>query len=223
MNRNMATIISAVGQKGGGGKSTACISLAVEYARRGARVLIGDADPQGTCLTWAAVAAEADIEIPTVVGLHEGFHRPGQLPLEAYDIAILDTPARLAKVSRAALVLADIAVVPVSAGGIESWALSETLEVVQEAEIIRPDLKAFLLVNRQQKTGIAKATMKTLADSGMPMFGTCFGFRVAFQESITAGRGPTTWEPHGKAAAEVQSLADEITEILSHVQQAANA
>ena len=139
-----------------------------------------------------------------------------------YDIAILDTPARLAKVSRAALVLADIAVVPVSAGGIESWALSETLEVVQEAEIIRPDLKAFLLVNRQQKTGIAKATMKTLADSGMPMFGTSFGFRVAFQESITAGRGPSTWEPHGKAAAEVQSLADEITEILSHV-QAANA
>lgn len=88
-------ILALAGQKGGAGKSTLAVCLAVEALARGQRVLLVDADPQGTARTWAEVAAEAQHPTPTAITMGASMHRDGQL--RALERAVdSGDPARLA-------------------------------------------------------------------------------------------------------------------------------
>lgn len=69
-------IIAFAGQKGGAGKSTLAIATACELHARGYRVLLVDADPQGSARTFAAVAAEGGYPSPTVVSMGAEMYRP---------------------------------------------------------------------------------------------------------------------------------------------------
>jgi chromosome partitioning protein len=70
-------ILVFAGGKGGAGKTTCAIACAVDWmARRKRRVLLVDADPQKSALTWAAVAAEGGHTAPTVVGMGPGLSKP---------------------------------------------------------------------------------------------------------------------------------------------------
>ena len=59
----MENIISFINQKGGVGKTTAAINIASVYAEEGNRVLLVDADPQGSLLDWATIGGPKNIEV----------------------------------------------------------------------------------------------------------------------------------------------------------------
>jgi len=206
-------IIAIANQKGGAGKTTVAISLATEWHRRGYGVLLVDGDPQGSAQTWAAVAADSEEDVPTVVGMDDGRTITRQVPKMAkdYDIVVIDTPPRIGSIQRAAFIVSDLAIVPASAGGLEAWALAETLDVVSEAQAIRTDLIVKMILNRMNQSRLSAAARDSLAEeTGLPVFEASFGQRVAFAEALTAGSGPTLYDPNSVAASEVYALADEI-------------
>ncbi|MFI5296804.1 MAG: ParA family partition ATPase [Polyangiales bacterium] len=214
-------IIALAGQKGGVGKSTTAICLASEALRRGYRVLLVDADPQGTSRTWADVAAESGHAAPTVVAMGAAMHRPGQLSAiaEGYDVVVIDCPPRLGDVQRSALMIADVAVLPCGPSAADAWALSSALEVVREVQTVRDGLRAALLITRKQgRTALAKGARAVLETSGLPVLAAELSFRVAYQEAIASGRGVTQHAPRDPAAQEVRNLLDEVTRF-SHGQE----
>src|ERR1700753_2941419 len=105
-------IVAFAGQKGGVGKSTTAVCIAVAALERGARVLLVDADPQGTVRTWGEVASERKLPAPTVIAMGASMHKAGQLmPLAAgYDLTVIDCPPRHGEVQRSALMVADVVV-----------------------------------------------------------------------------------------------------------------
>ncbi|MCR9165548.1 MAG: AAA family ATPase [Nannocystaceae bacterium] len=208
-------IICLCGQKGGSGKSTLSQSIASEYMRRGRHVFLGDADPQGTSLSWAAAAEGAATERPTVLGLPEGFHAPGQVPTVAkqFDRTVIDTAPRLDSIQRSALAIATLALFPVSAGPAETWAFAEPLRLIREAQAFRPELKVGVILNRHQRTSMTRETVATMEATGVRVLKTRIGLRTAFQQAMAAGEGVTTYEPQSAAAKEIMSLVDEIEEI----------
>jgi chromosome partitioning protein len=212
----VAMIIALTGQKGGIGKSTTAVCLAVAALSRGKRVLVVDADPQGTVRTWGEVASELGQRSPTIVAMGAQMHRPGQLDalLPSYDVTIIDCPPRHGEVSRSALMVADVAVFPCGPTAADAWALAAALDVFQEASALREGLKGYVLITRKQgRTALAKSARAVLETASLPLLSTELGFRVAYQEALAVGKGVTTYAPRDASAKEVFHLFDELTRI----------
>jgi chromosome partitioning protein len=207
-------IIALTGQKGGVGKSTTAVSLAAYALERGLRVLLVDADPQGTVRTWGEVANESGREAPTIVAMGATMHRAGQLLAlaEAYDVTVIDCPPRHGDVQRAALMVADVAVLPCGPSAADAWALAEAVEVVNDARSLRENLKACVVITRKQgRTALAKNARAVLESTGLPVLASELGYRIAYQEAMAAGVGVTAFSPRDPAAREIRSLFDELT------------
>ncbi len=217
-------IVALTGQKGGVGKSTTAINLAVAALSRGKRVLLVDADPQATARTWGDVAAESGQPTPTVVAMGPTMHKPGQLPAMAkdFDLVVIDCPPRHGDVQRAALMIADVAILPCGPSAADAWALASALEVIGEARVLREDLRAAILITRKQgRTALGKGARTVLEGSELPVLKTELTQRIAYQEAIAAGMGVTSFAPRDAAAKEIMSLLSEIEEF-SHGEEAAD-
>lgn len=211
-------LIALCGQKGGSGKTTAAIAIAAELLARGKRVLLVDADPQGTARTWADVAAEAGRPVPTVVVMGAKMHLPGQLDSLAvnYDFTVIDCPPRHGDVQRSALMIADLAILPCGPAAVDVWAMTEPVEIIGEARKIRPDLRVFALVTRKvSRAAIGAAARENLGSLGLPVLKTELGFRIAYQEAPAAGLGIAQYAPRSAAALEVRTLVNELLEELA--------
>ncbi len=209
-------IAALVGQKGGTGKSTTTICLAAEAGERGKRVLIVDADPQGTARTWAELATETagrSLWMPTTIALGEAMHRPDQLPRlsESFDHVFVDCPPRHGGIQRSALMVASVAVLPCGPSAADAWALASSIELVQEAMTMRPDLKACVVITRRKsRTALGKGAREMLEAGGLPVLTAELGDRVSYQEAIAAGLGVSRYAPKDAATTEIKALLDEL-------------
>lgn len=206
-------IIALCGQKGGVGKSTTALCLAALAQGRGQRVLLVDADPQGTTRTWGDVATETGHASPTVIAMGATMHRPGQLPSVAanYDLTVIDCPPRHGDIQRSALMVADIAILPCGPTAADAWALTATLEVIEDAQLLREELDACILITRKQRrTAIGKGARALLESTGLPVLSTELGYRVAYQEALASGLGVNAYAPRDPAAREIETLLTEL-------------
>ena len=204
-------IIALAGQKGGSGKTTTAICIADELHRRGGDVLLCDVDPQGTARTWADVAADADHDTPTTIGMGSGFH--DELPglTDSYDHTVIDCPPGHTERQRAAMMVADLVVVPCGPGATDVWSMAETIDLARKAKGIRPELEVGILVTRKDaRTVIGDQAVEALKSTELPVFDTMLGFRVDYQEAPNDGVGVTRYNASGAAAEEIKNLVDEL-------------
>jgi chromosome partitioning protein len=201
-------------QKGGVGKTTLAISLAAAFAGRKMRVLLVDADPQGSALDWIAVRA-ADTPFAAV-----GIPKPIvhlELPKLArdYDIMVIDGPPRIYEVARSAVMASDAVLIPVLPSQFDVWAAEETVKLLGECATYKERLKAAFVINRKiANTAIGRDVAKALKQYPQPVLQTAVCQRVAFAESA---RGRTVLELDADSAAskEIQSLAKEVLKLVA--------
>ncbi len=200
-------ILSVVALKGGVGKSTLVTALAVELSQRQHKVLIADTDPQGTVLCWRAILGSAEVMPWPNPSHRDGFAKRAK----EYDWTLIDTPPHAGPIMRAALVVADIALLPTIPGAADAWALGETIAVFLEAQKLRPELNGAVLLNRvSRRTALGAGARAALTDCGMPILKSELGLRVAYAEAMAAGKGPTTYASSSPAAGETRELVDEL-------------
>lgn len=205
-------VVALCGRKGGTGKTTTAISLAVEWVVRGRRVLLVDTDTQGSVLTWADVASEAGAaHVPAVTALGAQLRQQLAPHLAGRDVVVIDCPPQHDERQRAALMAADLAVLPSGPDATEIWALTTSADLVREARALRPALRAAVLVTRKDgRTALGASSRRALEQLALPVLDAELSRRVTYPESIGAGLAPTTYDPRSQAAREVRRLVTEI-------------
>jgi chromosome partitioning protein len=211
----MALTIGVAALKGGAGKSTLAVNLACHLHSNGHRTLLVDGDSQATCRGWAAIAAGAERDTPPVVGMGAEMRRDLPRVASGFDAVVIDSPPRLSAEQRAAMLVSDLVLLPVTPGPADVWALQETLALLDEVRDLRPEIKAAIVLNRVSKrTSLATVTREAIDGAEIPVLKTTLGNRVAFGEAMATGQGVTTFAPSSAAAAEVTLLADEALQLL---------
>lgn len=211
----MAHVISVATLKGGVGKTTIAMNLGTCFHQMRLRVLLVDANPEQNSLSqWAAYAEQNGHDVPAVVGIDGKRLRKELEKLgRGFDVVIVDSaPAGVD--ARAAMVCADLVIMPVTPGAQEVWTLDKTIAVLEEAQALRPEIKARLLFNNAERTQLSTKAHQSLESVGVPLLSAVLRHRVTFGEAMASGQGVVTYEPQSDAAAEVRRMAKEILEVL---------
>ena len=206
-------ILALLNQKGGVGKTTLALHIAGAWATQGRRVLVIDADPQGSALDWSQ---QRDREgLPRLFGVlglpREVLHR--ELPDIAKDVdhLVIDGPPRVTGIARSALIAADVVLIPATPSPLDGWASAEMLRLLDEARVFRPGLVARMLLNRcAARTIIARETAQALADHDPLMLASRIGQRVAFADAARGGRLVSEIVGGQIAAREITALGAEL-------------
>ncbi|MFZ4792459.1 MAG: ParA family partition ATPase [Candidatus Competibacteraceae bacterium] len=203
-------ILAFLNQKGDVGKTTLAVHIAAALAQRGARVLLIDADPQGSALDWAA--SRTDPPLFPVIGLPKPkLHK--EVPAHAlnYEYILIDGPPRVNELARSAIMAADQVVIPVQPSPYDVWAAKDIVDLIREAVIYHQNLTSAFVINRRiVNTALGRDVAGALAGYAIPVLKTHICQRVAFAESAANGSTVLETDPSSLASLEIMALTEEL-------------
>lgn len=209
----MSFVISFLNQKGGVGKSTLSINVAACLAILGQKVLLIDADKQGTASTWVSLRQETKFQVVSMA--RENMARDALRIAADFDFTIIDGPPQAETISRSCIVASDLVVVPIEPGGASRWSSDLTVRQLKEAQELKPTLKCGFVVSRKiGSTVLGRDTRVMAADAGIPIFDTEIEQRIAYAEALTMGKTIFEWSGGGSAVIDIQNLTHELLEVL---------
>lgn len=202
-------IITIGHTKGGVGKSTIAANLAVCFALDNKKVLLIDADVQGSSMAFRASRSKEDIKAMSITKptLHVDLK-----DFPNVDTIIIDTGGRDFGVFRSAILASDYFIIPCLASQVDFWANDDLLKIIEEARVYKPELKAFFLFNQMQpQTNISKEAKEAIDNfsENIKAFNTQLNNRVAYKNSYGEGKGVVEWQDP-KAKEEMKNLYNEI-------------
>jgi chromosome partitioning protein len=210
--------IALITQKGGSGKTTLTLSLAVAAVLEGRTTLVIDLDTQGTACSWHdRRKATGKGEGPIVIDAqpHRLAETLKQARANGVDIVFIDTPPRAADAALIAARAADLVIVPARP---QMYDL-ETIPVTREILAVAGNKKAMVVLNSVPPVGERHAqSHEALKNWQIPICPFTLGNRVAFGDAGAFGLTAQEYEPKGKAADEVQKIYTFTAAVLAELQ-----
>lgn len=207
-------IITVGNTKGGVGKSTIAVNMAVASADIGKKkTLIVDGDIQGTAMDFRGFRPSelpsvqvVSITTPTI---HEDIKN-----FSSFDNIFIDIGGRHGQVFRSSLIACDLFLIPVTPSPYDLWALKDTLEAVSEVRIMK-ELKVKLVLNMViPNTNFSKEVDPILEEFKkeykIEVCDTRIGNRQDFKKAANEGKGVIEFSPKSKADLEIRNLYQEV-------------
>ena len=197
--------------KGGVGKTTLALNVAIVRANMGKDMLLVDGDEQHTALTFTELRTE-QLGSPgyTSVSLQGAALRTQVRQLTPkYDDIIIDVGGRDTGSLRAALTVTETLLIPVQPRSFDIWSVDQMTHLVQEAREINGTLRAVVLLNAADAQGKDnEEAAEALRDhEGLDLLPCTIGRRKAFPNAASSGKAVTEHTPQdAKAVRELTAL-----------------
>lgn len=200
-------VLAIIGQKGGSGKTTTALGVAVAASLAGRAVAVIDLDPQATAANWSDRRGE---EAPAVVSCQVSrlAHVLEAAERQGAELAIIDTPGKSTDTAIAAAKVADFVLLPIQPQLFDI----ETLSSVKEILAIAGNPPAAVLVNRAAVQGRRHTETREAATAqGFTVCPVVIFSRAAHGDAGNVGQSAAEYEPSGKAAQELTELYEYIS------------
>jgi chromosome partitioning protein len=213
----MGTVIALTNSKGGVGKSTVAVHLAAWCHQCGRHTALVDADAQGASSVWLH-EAEPDMAISRLQTPDDILDQVPRLATQ-YDVLVIDGPAGLSEVTRAVLLVANLALLPCGPSVLDLRALQEAIRVVGQAQRIRGGPpQAVLVPNKLQvQYRLTQELLATVQSLGVPALG---GLRLRQAFADAAGQGTLVWRLGLRGAAATEEITRLFAELNIHESEA---
>jgi chromosome partitioning protein len=194
--------VAILSQKGGTGKTTLALHLAVAAEKAGQLAAVVDLDPQASAAGWKD---SRPAETPVVVSV-PSTRLPQALEaarLGGAELAIIDSAPHSGEVALAAAEAADLVLIPCRAGILDLRAIGATARIVKLA-----GRRAFVVLNAMppRAPNVLADARAAVAVHGLDVSPVSLQQRAAFAHALTAGQTVHEYEPEGKASEEVTQL-----------------
>ena len=194
--------IAVMSQKGGTGKTTLTLHLAVAAVRKGLAVAVLDLDPQASASGWKDSRAE---EAPSVISIVSSRLKTGleEAARGGVALSILDTAPHAADAAIAAAEAADLILVPCRAGILDLRAIAATAKIAKLAG--KP---TYVVLNHtpHRAPRIIEDATEAVRQHGLEVAPFVLHQRAAYAHGLTVGQTAEEFEPGGKAEQEVRDL-----------------
>jgi chromosome partitioning protein len=206
-------VIAVTNLKGGVGKTTISINLAVSLAKRDYKVCIVDTDgEQRSAVKWSGQRDEGVFSVP-VFAVGDKLNKEIEALNKDYEFVIIDGTPQLSERANRTILASDVILIPISTSGFDFWSFEHFVERYQQAKTFKESVVAYVLLNKyNENRNISKELREALSDFEIPILKTTMGERVAYQETTIQGLGVIEYKDK-KAKDEINRLTDEIEEI----------
>jgi chromosome partitioning protein len=205
-----AKVIAVAQQKGGAGKTTIAVHLAIAFMQRGVRVALIDTDPQASLSAWHKLREKkygvgyTGVHFSAVTGWRVAAEL-SRLRRE-YEYIIIDCPPHTEADTKAVIRAADLVLIPMQPSPTDIWATATTIDFARKEKI-----PFYIVMNRvTANSKLARSFSKEIS----PLLKTTLGNRVLFASSLLEGLGVSESSPSSQATLEIRSLLEEVSELL---------
>lgn len=207
-------IVGVLNTKGGVGKTTLAINLAIARAMAGRDVWLIDGDRQETAMQAITQRAERGrVPAISISGYTDGSLMRTQIKQQGskFDDIIIDAGGRDSGPMRAAMMLANVVLAPFQPRSFDVWAMSDLAELANNAYAERDDLKVYAVLNQADPLGHdnAEAASVVAGINGVEYLDAPIGRRKAIADAAGSGLSVLEFSPaDAKARVEMRRLVE---------------
>ena len=206
----LSKVITISQQKGGSGKTTIAVHLALAFIKyHNLKVAVIDTDPQGSLGKWFMIRTEKKInneKLTFKTASLWGAQYESKALKKDHDIVIIDTPPKIESDARPSIESADLVLIPVAASHVDFWATGAIVEIAKKA-----NKKILIQINRSnQRSKLIRKTNDFIKSLNLLSTKTIIGNRQIFASSMGEGKTAVEKQKKSSAVEEIKNLSEQI-------------
>ncbi|WRE78452.1 ParA family protein [Helicobacter pylori] len=188
--------ICIANEKGGSGKSTLCLNLAVQLLKDNKEVVVLDTDSQKSMETFVTIRAEKERPTFSLFNRSSGFSDTLKQMVSKYENILIDTKGEYSKETQKAMLLSDIVLVPTTPSQLDTEVLANMLERIEQLQELNENLRALIIINRmptiptlKERQALIEFIKENNPSDKITLLESSLSERIVYKRSVSEGLG----------------------------------